>query len=105
MGIENELAAAIILARELANHQRTGARGSFPVDVARAVRGKVIAQGVEILAAAFVVTFESSLQAGKDLKVFRGWLHGRINKRLRFQIKLARFSQKAKRKAGNGAEC
>jgi len=37
MRIENEQDTAVVFAGEFADHQRTGARGSFPVHVARAV--------------------------------------------------------------------
>ena len=44
VGIKNEQDAAIVFAREFADHQGTEASGSFPVDVASAVRRNIIAE-------------------------------------------------------------
>ena len=46
MRIENEQDAAVVFAREFADHQGTRARRSFPVNVTRAVIGKVIPQRI-----------------------------------------------------------
>src|ERR1700682_4585207 len=52
MWIQDQEDAAVIFAREFANHQRTGTRRSFPMNMTYAVAGHVVAQRVEILATA-----------------------------------------------------
>jgi len=95
MRIENEEDTAIVFAGEFTNHQGTGTRGSFPVNVARAVRGDVTAQRVEILAAPLAMLSRAPCRPSRNFQVFRTGFHGRINERFRFQIQLARFAQKA----------
>src|SRR5256885_7738769 len=72
--------------------------------VTRTVRGEVIPQRIEILAAAFRKAFQRPLQAGQDFQVFSTWFDGWIDQRLRFQVELARFPQEAKGEAGHDAE-
>src|SRR5713101_5064044 len=101
MRIEDELDTAVVFAREFADHQRTGTRGGFPVHMARAVRGEVIPQGIEILAATFCEAFQRSLQTGQDLQVFSSRFHVRVDQRFRFQVELARFTEEAKWKTSD----
>ena len=72
--------------------------------VTRTVRGEVIPQRIEILAAAFRKAFQRPLQAGQDFQVFSTWFDGWIDQRFRFQVDLARFPQEAKGETGHDAE-
>jgi hypothetical protein len=72
--------------------------------MASAVSGKVITECVEILAAAFGGTFESSLQAGEDLQVFLRRFHRWIDERFCFQTQLARLSQEAEGETSDDAK-
>jgi len=76
----------------------------LPVHVARAVRGKIIPQRIEILTAALGEAFQRPLQARQDFQIFNGWRHGGIDQRFRFQVKLARFPQEAKGETSDDSE-
>src|SRR6267142_2541968 len=105
MWVEDKQDAAIVLARKLADHQRTKACGSFPVNVTRAVRGDVIPQRVKILTAALGQTFESSLDARQNFQIFFARSHGRIDESFRFQIDVPGLLQESEREASDDAEC
>jgi len=102
--VEYQEDAVVILACEFANHKRAGASGSLPVDMAGAVCRQVIAESVEILAAAFCDAFDDALDAGEKLKEFGGRFDGWIDEGLAEQIETARLLQKAEREAGNDAK-
>src|ERR1700682_5782062 len=93
--VENQQDAAIILARKFANHQRTVASGSLPVNVTRTICSDVIPQRVKILAAALRQTFESSLDAWQDFQIFLTRSDGWIDEGFRFQIEKAGLLQKS----------
>src|ERR1700740_2255971 len=102
--IQYEQHARLILASELANHQRAQPRGSFPMNMARAVRGDVITQRIEILAAALCEAFHRTLQARQDFEKFARRLGRRIDQSFRAQIDAMCLLQKAKREACDDAE-
>src|SRR5258708_6273696 len=104
MGVEDKQDAAIVLARKFPDHQRTIAGGSFPVNVTRAVRGDVIAQRVEILAAALRQTLQSSLDARQDFQILFARSHGWIDESFRFQIDVPRLLQEPEREASDDSE-
>src|SRR6266436_1382129 len=105
MRVEDKQDAAIVLARKFADHQRTKARGSFPVNVTRAVRRDVIPQRVKILTAALGQTFESSLDARQNFQIFFARSDGRIDESFRFQIDVPGLPQESEREASDDAEC
>src|SRR5229473_5914654 len=105
MWVEDKQDAAIVLARKFADHQRTKARGSFPVNVTPAVRRDVIPQRVKILTAALGQTFESSLDARQNFQIFFARSHGRIDESFRFQIDVPGLLQESEREASDDAEC
>src|SRR6266403_6181489 len=105
MRVEDKQDAAIVLARKFADHQRTKARGSFPVNVTRAVRRYVIPQRVKILAAALRQTFERSLDARQDFQIFFARSHGWIDESFRFQIDVPGLLQESEREARDDTEC
>src|SRR3984957_21036931 len=72
--------------------------------VAGAVARLIVAQGVQILSAAFGQTLERALHTRENLKEVSHGLTRRIDERLRLQIDAARFLQKAKGKSGNDAK-
>src|SRR6266852_7343576 len=104
MRVKDKQDAAIVLARKFPHHQRTVARGGLPVNVTRAVRRDVIAKRVKVLATALRQTFESSLDARQDFKIFFSRSHGWIDESFRFQIEVAGFLQESKWKASGDAE-
>src|ERR1700730_1303663 len=74
------------------------------MNMACAVRRHVIAQSVEILAAAFYEAFHGAFEAGQDFEEFaRGFDRG-IDQSFRAQGDAMRFLQEAKRKAREDAE-
>src|SRR5882762_9492195 len=89
MRVQDEQDAAIVLARKFPDHQGTKTRGSFPVNMTRAVRGDVIPQRVKILPTALGQTFQSSLDARQDFQIFFARSHGWIDESFRFQIEVA----------------
>src|SRR5436309_9017253 len=105
MRVKDKQDAAIIFARKFADHQRTKARGSFPVNVTRAVRRDVIPQRVKILPTALGQTFQSSLDARQDFQVFFARSHGWIDESFRFQIDVPGLLQESEREASDDAEC
>src|SRR6267378_7927463 len=104
MRVEDKQDAAIVLARKFADHQRTKACGSFPVNVTRAVRRYVIPQRVKILTAALGQTFESSLDARQNFQILFARSHGWIDESFRFQIDVPRLLQESKREASDDTE-
>src|SRR6266849_5573081 len=99
MRVEDKQDAAIVLARKFADHQRTKARGSLPVNVTRAVRGDVIPQRVKILTAALRQTFQRSLDARQNFQVFFARSHGRIDNSFRFKIYVPGLRQESEGEA------
>src|SRR6267378_4314945 len=99
MRVEDKQDATIVLARKFADHQRTKARGSFPVNVTRAVGRDIVPQRVKILTAAFRQTFKSSLDARQNFQIFFAWSHGRIDESFRFQIDVPGLLQESEGKA------
>ena len=79
-------------------------RRGFPVNMARAVGGNVIAQRVQILAAPFVQAFQRSLQSRQNLEEIPRRLDRRIHERFGSQLNAPRLLQKAKREARDDAE-
>ena len=104
VGIKDEEDTAIVFASEFADHQGAETSGRFPVDVASAVGGNIIAERVEILAAAFGDGFHGALNAGENFKEFRRGFHGWIDESFRGEIEAARFLQKSKRETGDDTE-
>src|SRR5882762_7002992 len=102
--VEDQQDAAIVLARKFPDHQGTKARGSFPVNVTRAVRGDVIPQRVKVLPAALGQTFQSSLDARQNFQIFFARSHGWVDESFRFQIEVAGLLQKSEREASDDAE-
>src|SRR5260370_33879388 len=72
--------------------------------MARAVRRDVVAQRVQILAAALGEAFHGSLKSGENLDKFPRRLNGGIHERFRAQIDAMRFLQEAKGKTRDDAE-
>src|SRR6266436_8371278 len=104
MRVKDKQDAAIVLAREFPDHQRTIARGGFPVNMTRAVCRDVIAERVKVLATALRQTFQGSLDARQNFQIFFAWSHGWIDESFRFQIEVAGFLQESKWKASDDAE-
>ena len=102
--VKDEQDAAIIFASKFTDHQRAETGGSFPVDVASAVRGDVIAERVEILAAALGERFHGALNAGENLEKFRRSFDGWIDESFRCEVETPRFLQKAKGETGDDAK-
>src|SRR5260370_13801893 len=72
--------------------------------MARAVRGNVIAQSVEVLAAALRGAFERAFQSGEYFQELLRRLDGGIDERLGFQREAMRLLQKAKRETRDNAK-
>src|SRR5712675_1614421 len=72
--------------------------------MASAVGRNVIAQRVEILAAAFGQTFHCALQSRKNLKEFASGFDGWIDQRFSAQVDAMGFLQEAKWEARDDAE-
>ena len=102
--VKDEEDAAVIFASEFADHQGAESSGSFPVDVASAIGGHIIAERVEILAAAFGESLHGALNAGENLEEFWGGFDTWIDESLGGEIEAAGFLQKPKRETGDDAE-
>src|SRR5580700_5163077 len=72
--------------------------------VAGAVAGLIVAQGVQILSAAFGQAFERALHTWENFKEVPLGLDRWIDQCLRLQIDAARLLQKAKGESGNDAK-
>src|SRR6266403_952145 len=72
--------------------------------MARAVRRHVVAQRVEILAAALREAFHRALQSGHDLDKFTRGFHRGVDQGFRAQIDAVRFLQEAEGEASDYAE-
>src|SRR5260370_27539493 len=103
VGIKDEEDTAIVFASEFADHQGAETGGRFPVDVASAVGGNIIAERVEILAAGFGDGFHGALNAGENFEEFLRAFHGCIDESFRCEIAAARPFQKFKRETGRGS--
>ena len=102
--IEHEHHAALVLAREFADHQLPGARGDFPVHEARAIGGKIFAQRMQFVPApAEVACHFAAQQRQHFVELIRG-LDARIHDHFHVRVDLARFFEEAERKSRADAE-
>src|ERR1700687_1342153 len=70
----------------------------------RAVGRNVVAQGIQILSAAFVQAVQRSLQSRQNLDELSRRLHRRIDQRLGLQFHAPRLLQETKRETRDDAE-
>jgi len=92
--------APLVLARILADLQDSGPGRGFPVDMPGAVVELVVADGIEVVPAPALITFQFSTDQRQNFTEFRRRLDGRIHQGFDFQIDAACFWRKP-----NGTSC
>src|SRR6185437_723842 len=102
--IERQNEPPFIFAREFSNLQRAGFCGSLPVDETRAIRGQIIANRIEVVAAPAMQSLDLARQQRENfVKVVRR-LDVRVDDKLHFGVDVARFFEEAKREFRANAE-
>ena len=102
--IEHQHHAALVLAREFADHQAAGFRGDFPVHEAGAIGGLIVAQGMQLVAAPAEMTGHLAAQQRQDFIELLGRLDARIDDDFDVRIHLARLFEEAEGKPRANAE-
>ncbi len=102
--IEHQHHATFIFAREFADHQMAGARGNFPIHHTGAVRVQIVAQGMQLVAAATKIADHLAAQQRQHFVEMVGGRDGGIHDDFELRIHVARFFEEAEGETRANAE-
>ena len=102
-GIEDQHHAALVFAREFADHQAAGLRGDFPIDEAGAVGGQIVAQRMQLVAASAEVAGHFAAQQRQHFVELVGGLDARVDDDFAFRNPPGAFFRRSR--TGSGCGC